>query len=177
MGHKKADVILHPVRMRIIQALMSYQKLTVQQLVEKLEDVPQATMYRHLRILTDAQAIKIVESNKVRGTIEKVYAVSREQVIITEKDITEMSSEDHLRYFMMYQANLLKEFEKYVIKHNSENFKQDGLGYWQSTLHLSDKEFAAFSEELKALLEKAAEKKPTPERKERTMATIFIPGV
>ncbi|WP_088103317.1 helix-turn-helix domain-containing protein [Halalkalibacter urbisdiaboli] len=176
MTKKKADVLLHPVRMRIVQALLSHERLTVQQLVEKLADVPQATMYRHLTILREAKAVEVVETHKVRGTTEKVYAVSKEQLKIPDKEVEETAPDEHLKYFMMYQANLLKEFEKYVLNHSPLQYKKDGLGYWQTTLHLSDAEFKEFLDELRALFEKVSENKPTGDRKERIMATTFIPG-
>ena len=52
---KKTDIILHPVRMRILQNLAT-RNLTPLQLAEELVNVPQATLYRHLN--------KLVEENK-----------------------------------------------------------------------------------------------------------------
>lgn len=41
----KVDLLLHPVRLRVVQALLG-QEMTPQQLVDALGDVPQATLYR-----------------------------------------------------------------------------------------------------------------------------------
>ncbi|MFC0558994.1 helix-turn-helix domain-containing protein [Halalkalibacter alkalisediminis] len=93
MKTKKADLMLHPVRMRIIQALLSYEKMTVVQLLEKLEDIPQATMYRHLKQLNDANLIEVIETYRIRGTIEKTYAVKKENVHLSESDLEDTSVE------------------------------------------------------------------------------------
>ncbi|GAE27561.1 hypothetical protein JCM9140_3713 [Halalkalibacter wakoensis JCM 9140] len=175
MKQRKADIMLHPVRMRIIQSLITNKPMTSAQLINELEDVPQATMYRQLKHLLDADLIEIVETNKIRGTTEKVYAVKRENLAISEKELNEASVEEHVRYFMTYQANLLKEFEKYVLKHNPNQFKEDGLGYWQMSLHLSEQEMNEFGKEMQQVLEKYASNEPSDQRKTRTFATIFIP--
>jgi DNA-binding transcriptional ArsR family regulator len=177
LAEKKADIMLHPIRMRIIQELVKSPNQTVQQLIDHLGDVPQATMYRHLKMLSDAELIHVVETNKVRGTVEKVYAVLVENLAITDKELEETAPEEHLRYFMTYQANLAKEFERYVMSKQPASYKEDGLGYWQTTMHLSDEEFEEFAENLGQLIKKAVEKKPNKDRRARTLATISIPEV
>ncbi|GAE36262.1 helix-turn-helix domain-containing protein [Halalkalibacter akibai] len=175
MNSNKADLILHPVRMKIIQTLLSYESMTVQQLLEKLDDVAQATMYRHLKQLLDADLIEVIATNKVRGTIEKTYAVKKANIILSETDLKDTTSEEHIRYFMAYQANLLKEFERYVTHHQTEDFKEDGLGYRQMTLQLSKVEMDQLGMELAELLQKYVNHKPDKERSARTFSMIFIP--
>ncbi len=172
---KKADVMLHPVRMRVIQTLLTYKTMTVQQLLEKLDDIPQATMYRHLKQLVDAELIEVVETNKIRGTIEKTYAVKEENLVISEEELADTPAEEHIRYFMTYQANLLKEFERYVSAHSAKDFAKDGLGFSQAMLHLTADEMAQFGRELGEVVQRFAQKESTPERRSRTLALIFIP--
>ncbi|TWI56020.1 helix-turn-helix domain-containing protein [Halalkalibacter nanhaiisediminis] len=172
---KKADVMLHPVRMRLIQTLLSYNAMTVQQLLEKLDDIPQATMYRHLKHLVDADLIEVINTKKIRGAIEKTYAIKKENLTISEEEVADTPVEEHLRYFMTYQANLLKEFENYVLKHSAKDFAKDGLGFSQTTLHLTADEMAQFGRELGEVIQRFAQNEPKPERQARTLATIFIP--
>ena len=49
-----ADVLLHPVRMRILQALFDADPLTTAQLRERLPDIAPATMYRQIAVLAEA---------------------------------------------------------------------------------------------------------------------------
>ncbi|MDZ7834458.1 MAG: helix-turn-helix domain-containing protein [Alkalibacterium sp.] len=73
---KKMDLVMHPIRMRIIQTLVINKNLSTQQISDYLPDVPQATLYRHINKLVEADFIKPVLENKVRGTVEKIYALS-----------------------------------------------------------------------------------------------------
>ena len=57
MKESKISILLNPIRMKIIQTLLVGQRLTVQQMNERLPDVPPATMYRHLNKLLGAELI------------------------------------------------------------------------------------------------------------------------
>ena len=45
----KAEVLMHPVRMKILQALMQKKEdgLSTLEMISIIKDVPQATLYRH----------------------------------------------------------------------------------------------------------------------------------
>lgn len=174
MKNSKAKLILHPVRMKIIQALLGGQKLTVQQMLDIVKDVPQATFYRHLNKLVDAEVITVVEEHQVRGTIEKVYAVNLQKANVTADDLKETSNEEHLNYFLTFLMNLLGDFEQYLQGDNIDLMK-DGVSYRQTKLHLNDEEFVQFITEIRSVYERAAQKTPSLERRTRTVATIIIP--
>ena len=80
MNQSKMKLILHPVRMKIIQSLLNGKNMTVQQLSQRAKDVPQATLYRHLNKLLEADLIQVVQENQIRGTVEKVYALKEPSV-------------------------------------------------------------------------------------------------
>lgn len=64
--NNKAEVLIHPVRMKISQALMRNKEtgLTPLEMVKIIEDVPQATLYRHIQVLLDAGIIQIIKEKK-----------------------------------------------------------------------------------------------------------------
>jgi len=97
----KVNIMLHPVRMRIIQTLIGDRKLTVQQISELLPEVPQATMYRHLNKLLEGEILKIVGENQIRGTLEKVYSLTDNASLMTKEDIDNASKEDHFKFFFI----------------------------------------------------------------------------
>ncbi len=171
----KADLLLHPIRMRIIQSLYSYQQLTPKQLLEILDDIPQATLYRQLKTLLDAELIYIVDSKQIRGAKEKVYAVNQENLGIPDQEIESTSPHELTKHFMAYQSNLLKEFERYVSANEPKHYKKDGLGFSQITLHLTENELEQFGKELKQLVGKYAQKQPSNHRVGRTFGTVNIP--
>ena len=77
----KAEIILHPVRMKISQALMRNKEngLTSLEMVKIIKDVPQATLYRHIQVLLDAGVIRIIKEKKVRSISEKYYTLNEEE--------------------------------------------------------------------------------------------------
>ena len=86
----KINTILHPVRMRIMQSLLGGKELTAQEISKRVSDVPQASLYRHLNRLLEAEVLEVVEENKVRGTMEKVYALSNQLETMTAKEVKEV---------------------------------------------------------------------------------------
>lgn len=172
---KKADLLLHPVRMRIIQQLLVGEPQTILQLVESLGNVPQATLYRHMKLLLDAGLIEVVKVNKIHGQEERVYAAVKENLSIQQSEAYSSSQEDHLRYFSVFHANLLQQATAYLSCVPVENYEKDGFGYWNAPLHMTDEEFADFKAGMNELLEKVAANTPAPERKARLFASLIIP--
>ena len=78
------DVLMHPVRMRIMVALAG-QQLTAQQLMTLLPDIAQATLYRHLSVLTEQQVLEVVEERPVRGTVDEAHARRRQRHLRTAR--------------------------------------------------------------------------------------------
>jgi DNA-binding transcriptional ArsR family regulator len=168
------DVILHPVRMRIIQNLIN-QKLTAQQLKELLPDIPQASLYRNLKKLVETEVIHIVDEIPNRGTIEKVYSIDNpSKASIGIEDLNKFSKEDHLGLFIKFMANLMGEYERYLNQDHID-LVADGVTFRQAPMYLSEIEYAEFIKELRAVYSKVLNNKPQKGRRRRTMATIIIP--
>src|SRR5699024_999972 len=81
-----AETIAHPVRLRIIQQLGG-RSLTTAQLREALPDVTQATLYRHVRALLDAELLTVVEERKVRGALERTLALGEQMAHVDQEDL------------------------------------------------------------------------------------------
>lgn len=69
----KAEILMHPVRIKISQALMRNREngLTPLEMLKIIKDVPQATLYRHIQVLLDAGVIRIVKE-KSKVSIRKI---------------------------------------------------------------------------------------------------------
>lgn len=169
----KADVILHPVRMRIIQSLIK-RSLTSQELLNWLPDIPQATLYRQIKILTESDMIYICNERKIKGTFERTYAVNKQQATISPNEALQFSKEDHLKYFITYTMDLLQIVEEYLQK-DTLDMQKDGFGYRQVDLYLDDEEFREFSKDYVAFIEKYRNNEPNDDRRRRTLATIIVP--
>lgn len=175
MKNSKADLLLHPIRLRIIQTLLGGKRLTAQEMMEYLPEVPQASLYRHLKKLEEAGLVDIADKRKVRGTIEKVYSLPNEANELTKEELQSMSREEHMKVFMNFIANIVADFEKYLQQEKTD-FVKDGAGYRQVSFYASDEEFSHFirtiSKEMKILMNQ----QPSPERKKRILTTIVVPA-
>jgi DNA-binding transcriptional ArsR family regulator len=170
----RADLILHPVRMRLIVTLARRQ-LTTRQLSEALPDVPQATLYHHLGTLTRGGLLRIVSERQVRGTVEKVYAIAEDNATLSQADLAQASRDDHLRYFTVFVATLLDGFARYLQQDAAIDLLRDGAGYKQVPFYLSDDEFVAMVLAFNRALLPYLANEPSPERRRRLFTTILFP--
>lgn len=168
-----ADLLLHPVRLRIIQALAG-RPMTPLQLRDVLGDVPQATMYRQLNRLHDGGLVAVTDERPVRGGVERTYTVVEDEVQLTAEQLGDAGPEDHLGYFTTFLGTLLTGFARYV-ERDEIDLTADGVGYHQTPLWLSDEEFAEMNEQLAALIRSGYGNQPAPGRKRRLLATIVYP--
>lgn len=170
----KAKLILHPVRMRIVQTLVNGRSLTVQEMAARLSDVPQATLYRNLNKLVEGNVIEVVAETPIRGTIEKTYALAKEGISISAEQFQESSKEEQMSVFMQFIGTLIDKFGGYIEKETLDLIK-DGVSFRQIDLYMDDEEMKDFLLSISRAFQKAASLEPGEGRKKRTIATIIIP--
>lgn len=168
------EVVLHPVRMRILMAVAGRQ-MTAREISTALGDVPQATLYRHLNRLHERGVLSVVEERPIRGTVEKVYALNEQGEQMSPQELAALSVEDHLRYFATFVASLLEDFSRYARGAERLDLLADGVGYRKFPVELSDEELAAMTKAVNAAIMPYLSNKPTPERRRRIIATIILP--
>ncbi len=168
------DLLLHPVRMRIVQALLGDRELTTAQLREELPDVPAATLYRQVANLLEGGAIEVADERKVRGTFERTYRASGEHLHVDAEDAAGMSEEQHLQAFTSFMASRLADFERYLDA-GDPDLGRDRVGYRTAALHLTDRETDQMLRDLRRALEPYLAKKPRRTTKRRMFSTILMP--
>lgn len=174
MAEKKADIILHPIRMRIIQCLVTGGEMTSYQLQEELKDIPQATLYRHIKKMKDAGVLAVADERPHRGALEKVYMLPEHAANITKEDLENASPEDHLAYFINFAAHLIGEYGRYV-QQPTFDLVQDGVSYRQIQLFLSDEENMELILAIREQLMKYKDNKPGENRRKRLISNIVHP--
>ncbi len=174
MKNSKADLLLHPVRFRIVQAIIGGHHITAQQIMELLPDIPQATLYRQLNKLLEGGVIEVVKERQVRGTKEKVFAMAENGASLSAKDLTDSKKEDHMQYFLAFLATIQSSFDRYL-QQEELDLEADGVSYRQMPLFLSDEEFSVFIQKMASVVLEFAKNAPTAERRRRTLSTIIIP--
>ena len=174
MKQSSFEILLHPIRMGIIQNLIGDRRLSTQQISELLPEVPQATLYRHLKILLETGYISVVEQNPVRGTLEKIYSMNVESMREVNKEAAALTKEEHKRYFFTYLVGLMNELDSYLEKGGIDVI-QDGLSYQQGKYYMTDEEYSALITDLSAAFGKVIGNTPSHGRKARTIGFVMIP--
>ncbi len=109
-----ADLLLHPVRLRLVQAFLGDRTLTTTDLRADLPDVAVATLYRHVGVLADAGVLTVVGKRKVRGAAERSYRLDVAAASLSSTDVAAMTADDHRRAFTTFAAALMADFDRYV---------------------------------------------------------------
>jgi DNA-binding transcriptional ArsR family regulator len=170
-----ADLLLHPVRLRIVQAFLGDRALTTSDLSAELADVPPASLYRHVARLVDAGVLAVVAERRVRGALERTYVLRVTAASIGLDEVSAMSAEDHRQAFMAFVAGLLGDFDRYIAR-DDRDFLRDGVGYRMSALWLDDAEYQELLRELTRVLQPRAANPPRPGRTRRILGYVLLPG-
>jgi Helix-turn-helix domain len=173
-----ADLLLHPVRLRIVQAFLGERTLTTADLRAELADVPAATLYRHVGVLADAGVLVVAGERRVRGASERSYRLVTASASVGAGEAAAMSAEDHRRAFATFVAGLLADFDRYTERAGAGglDLARDGVGYRQLGLWLTDEEFGELVADLRAALTARAALEPDGTRSRRIVSQVFLPG-
>ncbi|UXH46493.1 helix-turn-helix domain-containing protein [Rossellomorea vietnamensis] len=166
------DLFLHPVRMRIIQHL-SKGAATVHELKEWMADVPQATLYRHLNRLTKNKIIHIVDERKIRGAVEKTYAMQEDSPYMTVEELEQLSGEEHLKLFMTFLSSVTGQARSYLL--NDPDLARDSFGYNQLDLYVTPDELKELTAGMNELLSKFKSNRPTDGNEKISLIQMLIP--
>jgi AcrR family transcriptional regulator len=170
-----ADLLLHPVRLRIVQAFLGDRALTTSALAAELSGVPPASLYRHVARLVEAGVLAVVGERRVRGALERTYVLRVSAALITPDQIATMSSDDMRQAFVAFVAGLLGDVDRYLARPDVDPVR-DGANFRLAGLWLDDAEFAELLRELMRVLQPAAANPPRPGRRRRILATVLLPG-
>lgn len=170
-----ADLLLHPIRLRIVQAFLGDRAMTTSALIAELPDVPPASLYRHVARLVDAGVLAVVAERRVRGARERTYVLRLTAAGIGLDQLESMSADDHRQAFMAFVAGLLGEFDRYLDRGDID-FLRDGVSYSMSGLWLDDAELDELLRDIARVLQPRVTNPPAPGRKRRVLGAVFLPG-
>lgn len=169
-----ADLLLHPVRLRVVKTFLGDRALTTAQIAAELGDVPMGSLYRHIATLTKAGVLQVVAERRVRGTVEKTYTLRLFAAQMQPDEVEAMSMEDHSRAFMAYVAGLLGDFDRYLA--GTPVPGRDGADYRVAAMWLTDEEYVDFLRELTALLLPRLANAPENGRRRRMAYHVMLPA-
>lgn len=170
-----ADLLLHPVRLRIVQAFLGDRALTTTELRAELPDVPPASLYRHVARLVDAGALGVVSERRVRGALERTYILRASAARIGVGELERMSIDDHRQAFIAFVAGLLGDFDRYLARGKIDPLR-DGVSYNLAGMWLDDDELTDLLRDIARIFGPRLANPPKPGRKRRILGSVLLPG-
>lgn len=170
-----ADLLLHPVRLRIMRAFLGDRTLTTTQLRQELADVPPASLYRHVARLVEAGVLGVVAERKVRGAVERTYVLRTSAAQVNLSEVAKMTPDQHRQAFLAFIAGLVGDFDRYLAK-GDVDLLRDGVSYGLAGMWLDKKESRELARELTMVLQPRLANAPRPGRMRWVLGTIVLPG-
>ncbi|WP_043262809.1 helix-turn-helix domain-containing protein [Streptomyces sp. CT34] len=170
----KLDLLLHPVRLRIVHAMSGERTRTTSDLCATLPDVPKTTVYRHVGLLADAGVLEVTDEQRVHGAVERHYRLRRERTVIDTDEAASMTLDDHRRGFTAALAGLHADFNAYLDRDGADP-AADSVGYTQIPLWLDRDELAELVDEIVGAIRSKRHNKPAPGRSLHLLSPILFP--
>jgi hypothetical protein len=168
-----AELLLHPVRLRIMQAFLGGRALTTADLGAELADIPPASLYRHVARLVDAGVLTVVAQRQVRGAVERTYEMG-ERALIGADEFAGMTADQHRQAFLIYVSALIDHFDRYLARTDIDP-PRDGVGYRMTGLWLDDTELAELQRGVAELFAPYLMNTARPGRRRRLLGTVLLP--
>jgi len=170
-----ADLLLHPVRLRILKAFLGERALTTAQLAAELGDVPAGSLYRHVSLLTKGGVLQVVAERRVRAATERTYTLRVAASSLDPATVAAMSTDELRQAFLGYVAGLLADADRYLSSGEVDPTR-DGASMQVMGLWLTDGELSDFLRELNMVVRPRLANAPGPGRRRRLLYTVFLPG-
>ncbi len=164
------QVLLNPVRSRIIQYLATHNTATAGELDAVFTDVPRTTLYRHMKVLAEHEVITVVAENRIRCSLERTYALNL--AAVTEQNTVENATRNAFGFLMKIYADFSTYFGDKDVDPT-----QDRIFLGNVSLLLSDAEFDDVLQQINALLRQHLNNTPSPERRPRSISVISSPTI
>lgn len=161
-----AEIVMNPVRQRIFQYLLVHETGTVKDIRKALPDVPSASLYRHMKILTDNAVLTVVGENRIRGTVESIYQLNKSALEINDADGAGVQ---------MALLSICASFAKYFAGGHADP-RKDMLMLTTCTLKLTDEDFMSFLSEINRLALKYMDIEVRKGSKTRQITLISAPA-
>lgn len=164
-----ADVVLHPVRLRIVQQLGG-RSLTTAQLRAALPDVTQATLYRHVATLVDSGILAVVDERRVRGAVERTLALGERMAHVDREELRQVDASQLRTAFVTFLGEVAADFDRFLA---GDPALRDYSGFGRAALYVDEDDLARIQAGLDELLSPYFEARG--DRRRVTLSTILTP--
>jgi hypothetical protein len=170
-----ADLLLHPVRLRIVQSFLGDRALTTSELRSELPDVPAASLYRQVARLVDAGVLAVVAERRVRGALERTYILRASAANVGLDEVARMTPDEHRQAFLAFVAGLIGDFDRYLARDRID-LVRDGVSYRMTALWLDDAELTELLRDVAIVFQPRLVNGPKRGRTRRILGTVLLPG-
>lgn len=165
------DVVNHPVRMRIFQALHGTQ-LSINQLAQLLPDVPKPSLYRHINRMLDAGVVEVASTRLVNG-IEERFFTSAQGLIDPDEINTPDGLEKFADHVSLYGSLVAQDLAQYLLSKGEPDL--DNIAARDYVFYATEEEALQLRETIFDLLARMEQNPPAPGRIQRRMWVITHP--
>jgi len=158
-----ADLLLHPIRWRIVQRTLG-REVTTTDLQRDLPDIPATTLYRHVAALIEGGVLTVVRERRARGAIERTLTLDQATAgQIGVDEARAMSPDQHRRALLLLLTQLTADFDRLVERGDLET-RLEQLGYTQVSLYVDSADLETLRSGMQALVEPYLQARPGKDR-------------
>lgn len=174
MNSKLMECFMNPKMCRLYIEISEKGEMTARQLSAGHPDIPQTTLYRYLKRMVNDRVIVIAREKRVRGTIEKTYAVSDKFEQEIENIVENNLKESYMMLFMQYLLSLVNSFQKYC-KQEYIDIKKDISGFNAAPVYATNEEMEKAIAKMMAVVTELRDNVPSEGRRLRNIGMIITP--
>ncbi len=161
-------LMLNQVRHRILQYIHRRGSVTVREIGAELSDIPQATMYRQIKLLYENGLIRVCGNRQVRGTLEHTYRLSDELTADDGRALGDMSTQFAL-------LSIAQDFSDYY-RGDDADPDRDMMSVVSRPMLLNDEEFREYLKSIRELTDRYIHNEPDADRRVRKVTFISSPA-
>ena len=174
MNDKLISHLSDPVKAKMIMEIHRREHATTGQLASVFSQIPQATLYRHMKKMLSDSVIKIVDEVPIRGTVEKVYALDFDFAKNNKSVLDANDGEAYYQMATLYMLGILEEFKEYTERENID-LSGDGTGFSHVPIYATTHELTEVMVQIKDILQPLMSNSYEGGRKLRNLCIISTP--
>ena len=174
MNNKIIENFANPTRLKIFLEIYTGEKLTAKKLLEKLPEVSQPTLYRHIKAMLEDGVIEVSGEKRIRGVVEKSYSAKLDWAADIERIVTENDGPGYMKVFLQYISGIVGEYNAYCQSDNVDIIR-DGAGFTIAPICATDEELQNAMIQIGEIIQPLLTQEQTKGRKLRNLCIITTP--